>query len=69
MKTPQILASCAVVGAVATFALLNTGTVSHTNFMGTEFTEAEREFINFIANHHRSYGTKEEYNFRLSLFA
>ena len=32
-------------------------------------TEAEHAFINFIATHHRSYGTKEEYEYRLSLFA
>jgi len=32
-------------------------------------TDAEREFIHFITKHHRSYGTKEEYHFRLSLFA
>ena len=37
--------------------------------MATPFTEAEREFINFIANFQRSYGTKEEYNYRLGLFA
>jgi hypothetical protein len=29
----------------------------------------EREFISFITKHHRSYGTKEEYQYRLSLFA
>ena len=34
----------------------------------TPFTEAEREFMNFIAKYRKSYGTKEEYNFRLSLF-
>jgi C1A family cysteine protease len=37
--------------------------------LATPITDAEREFINFIATHHRSYGTKEEYNFRLSVFA
>jgi hypothetical protein len=31
-------------------------------------SDAEREFINFIAKYHRSYGTKEEYNYRLSIF-
>jgi len=30
--------------------------------------EAEQEFINFIAKYHRTYGTKEEYNYRLSVF-
>jgi len=32
-------------------------------------TTEEKEFIHFITKHHRSYGTKEEYKFRLSLFA
>jgi hypothetical protein len=36
--------------------------------LATPFTEAERSFIDFIAAHHRSYGTKEEYEFRLSVF-
>jgi hypothetical protein len=31
-------------------------------------TEAEFEFINFISNHGRSYGTKEEYEYRFNLF-
>jgi C1A family cysteine protease len=38
------------------------------NFLSTPISEAEREFINFIATYHRSYGTKEEYEYRLSLF-
>jgi hypothetical protein len=32
-------------------------------------TEAEREFISFVTEHRRTYGTKEEYEYRLSLFA
>jgi len=31
-------------------------------------SDAERAFINFISEYHRTYGTKEEYNYRLSLF-
>lgn len=38
------------------------------NFLATPFSDAEREFINFISQHHRSYGTKEEYEYRLSVF-
>jgi hypothetical protein len=37
--------------------------------MSTPMTSAEREFISFISEHRRSYGTKEEYEYRLSLFA
>ena len=32
-------------------------------------TAAEKEFISFVSEHRRSYGTKEEYEYRLSLFA
>lgn len=32
-------------------------------------TDAEHQFIQFVSEHHRSYGTKEEYAYRLSLFA
>ena len=31
-------------------------------------SDGERAFIDFIAKYHRTYGTKEEYNYRLSLF-
>jgi hypothetical protein len=31
-------------------------------------SSAETAFIHFIARHRRSYGTKEEYEYRLSLF-
>jgi len=31
-------------------------------------SDAERAFINFISKYHRTYGTKEEYNYRLSVF-
>jgi C1A family cysteine protease len=32
-------------------------------------SEAERAFIGFVSKYHRTYGTKEEYNFRLQEFA
>jgi hypothetical protein len=37
--------------------------------LATPFTEAERAFIDFIATHGRTYATKEEYEFRLGVFA
>jgi len=65
----QIFATVAVAGAVATFALLNVGTVNTGSaFLSTPMTDAERAFINFVSEHRRSYGTKEEYEYRLSLF-
>ena len=69
MFRKDVAATVAVTGAVATFAYLNAGAVQTNNFLATPFTEAEREFINFIAEHKRSYGTKEEYQFRLEQFA
>jgi C1A family cysteine protease len=70
MRTTEILATVAVTGAVATFALLNVGTVNTGSaFLSTPMTDAERQFINFVSENHRSYGTKEEYEYRLSLFS
>mmetsp|Transcript_23944 Transcript_23944/g.18273 ORF Transcript_23944/g.18273 Transcript_23944/m.18273 type:complete len:250 (-) Transcript_23944:267-1016(-) len=34
----------------------------------TAFSEAEREFIEFMVKYKRSYGTKEEYEFRFDIF-
>jgi len=51
------------------FALLNINSVqTGKTFLATPMTAAEREFITFVAEHRRSYGTKEEYEYRLSLF-
>jgi cathepsin F len=70
MRTTELLATAAIAGAVATFAVMNINEIpAGSNFLSTEITEAEREFINFISKYHRSYGTKEEYNYRLQLFA
>jgi cathepsin F len=66
----KVLGTVAVAGAVATFALLNVnGPVTGSNFLSsTPISEAERAFINFIGTYRRSYGTKEEYAYRLALF-
>jgi C1A family cysteine protease len=66
----KVLPVVAIAGAVATFAIFNINApTSGSSFLAaTEITEAEREFINFITDHRRSYGTKEEYEYRLSLF-
>ena len=66
----KVLGTVAVAGAVATFALLNVnGPVAGSNFLsGTAITDAERAFIDFITEYHRSYGTKEEYAYRLAQF-
>ena len=66
MRTPQVIATLAITGSIAAIALMNMNSApSHSSFLSTPFSEAEREFINFIARFGRSYGTKEEYSFRL----
>lgn len=70
MNTKQVIGTVAITGAVATFALLNVNSIqSGKTFLATPMTDAEREFITFVSEHRRSYGTKEEYEYRLSLFA
>ena len=62
MRAVEFLATVAVAGAVATFAVMNMETVvSGQNFAVTPFSDAEREFITFISKFGRKYGSKEEY--------
>ncbi len=70
MRTTEILGSLAIAGAVATFAVLNLQSTPSTSgsFLLQAITDAEREFINFVSKYHRTYGTKEEYNYRLDIF-
>jgi cathepsin L len=49
---------------------MNLNTVeSGSAFLATPITDAERAFINFITQYRRTYGTKEEYAYRLELFS
>lgn len=57
----------AAAGAVATFALFS-GEVATTE-MFLKDNEVETTFNEYIAKHGKSYGTKEEYQFRLNIFA
>jgi C1A family cysteine protease len=58
-----------VTGAVATIALLNVNNIEvGQSFLSTPMSQAEIAFINYIAENGKSYGTKEEYEYRLSLF-
>ena len=67
MRSKEILASLAVVGAVAAFALFNVNnTPASSNFL--QFGEVEQAFHTFISRHGRSYGTKQEYKHRLGVF-
>jgi hypothetical protein len=65
----NIIATLAIAGTAATLAFLGMSSApSNSNFLATPFTEAERAFIDFIAKHGRTYATKEEYSYRLSIF-
>jgi hypothetical protein len=67
MRSKQIIASIAVVGAVATFALFNvTQNPRATNFLS--MPEHEAAFSQFIAKYGKSYGTKAEFEFRMNIF-
>ena len=67
MRSKEIIASLAVVGAVAAFALFNVNnTASSSSFL--QFSDVETSFHNFIAKFGRSYGTREEYKYRLGVF-
>jgi len=48
-----------------TFALASLFAVS----MAADMVTVERDFVEYIVNHGKSYQTKEEYEFRLGLFA
>lgn len=66
-----MLATVAIAGSIAAFALLNSKSyVSNQTFLASNpFTEAERAFINYVSEFGRTYGTKEEYAYRLQVFA
>lgn len=62
MKITEVVATLAIAGAVATFALLNLNQVPQgTNFLSSGMTEAEIEFNNFMSQFQRTYGTVDEY--------
>ena len=64
----EIFASLAVVGIVATVAVLNTTTfASSTRFLDTN-NQIDAEFSKYMAKFGKSYATKEEYLFRRNLF-
>ena len=63
----ELIASLAVVGTVATVGLLNADSFSQpASFL--QLSGPEAAFNHFIAKYGKSYGTKEEYNFRLQHF-
>ena len=67
----KVVATVAVTAAVAGAAVFALSQKSNTSFaqVSTPFSEEEKEFINFIAKHQKNYFSKEEYNYRLGIFA
>ena len=67
MRSKEIIASIVVVGAVATLAYLNSSpSDSGVNFLSSnEHTQA---FSHFLNKYRKSYGTKEEFDYRLKVF-
>jgi hypothetical protein len=67
MRSKEIIASIAVVGAVAAFALFNVNSMpSGQSFL--QQGDYDVSFNHFIAKYGKRYGTKEEYLYRLNLF-
>jgi len=63
----ELIAALAVVGSVATVGYLNAESFSQSSsFLSVSGPEAA--FNHYIAKFGKSYGTKEEYNFRLQQF-
>ena len=69
MKNTYIVATVATVAALAALGLMNQSAPQGSFLSGTVITEQEHAFIQFIAKHRRHYGTKEEYETRLTKFA
>ena len=70
MNTKQVVATLAVVGSVAAFAMLNmTSIATNESFIAAPVSEQERSFQSFVAKNHKTYGTKEEYAYRLGVFS
>ena len=70
MRTKEVIATIAVVGAVATFAVLNVSKMpSHQTFLATSnLDEIEQEFVKYLTAHGKNYATKEEYYYRYGMF-
>src|SRR5258708_5403937 len=63
----SVIAVAGTVCAVALFAFMNTEAPSTSLFMQEH--PLEKEFINFITEYRRSFGTQAEFKFRRDLFA
>ena len=70
MRSREVVATALIVGTIAMVALFNLHSLpGQMTFLDQPTTEMEKAFNAFIAKHHKSYGTKEEYNYRLKIFS
>ena len=66
----QIFATLAVVGAVATFAFLNSDSqLDGLSFFGHRNEHHEKAFNEFLSTYRKSYGTRAEYKHRMKIFS
>ena len=67
MRSKQVVASIAIVGAVATFAVLNMASAPESaNFL--QMNEHDLAYQAFLVKYRKMYGTKEEINYRRDVF-
>jgi hypothetical protein len=63
----RIIGVVALVGCVAALALFAVSAPNTTLFQSNNW-EVEQQFIRFVAQNRRTYGTREEYRFRFETF-
>ena len=68
MRSKEIIASIAVVGAVAAFALFNLNTQPQGSTFLQSSDEHHQAFHHFLAKYGKSYATKEEFEYRMEIF-
>lgn len=69
MGVKEIVASVAVAGTVATFAIYNMNAMPSGKSFLAGNSEQEQAFNNYISKFHKSYASKDEYNERFQVFS
>jgi len=69
MRTTEIIATLAVAGTVATFAILNLNSAAQGSSFLAVKDEVTASFNGYLAKYRKSFGTQEEYNYRLQIFS
>jgi C1A family cysteine protease len=71
MKTTEILATLAIVGTVATVAVLNVNNSfsAESTFLQAGHSEQEQAYMQYLAKYRKNYGTREEFEYRFKTFS